>query len=162
MTPRLYPVFIALFAITFSCNTTQDIPSDLSTLKLELQMDKNPCFGTCPYYTLKIYQGGIASFEGKRDVDKLGWHVKRLSQKEYDGVKRAFGSSNFFELENDYPSDLVDLPKTAISWYKDGNSKTVTGDDTSRPSIVLGLDKILTQIAESDGWKPKDAQPSGD
>lgn len=159
MVLRLPLGFAAFLAFFFSCNTTQEIPSDLSTLKKEISMDKNPCFGTCPYYTLTIYENGIASFDGKKDVDKLGLHVKKLTAKEYEGVHRAFESSNFFELKDNYPSDLADLPKTVITYQKDGKSKSVTGD-IARPSIVLGLDKILTQIAESDGWTLK-TTPSG-
>ena len=124
-------------------------------------MEKNPCFGTCPFYTLTIYENGIASFEGKKDVEKMGLHTKILSPKEYEGVQRAFDASNFFELKDNYPSGLSDLPKTAITYHKDGKSKTVTGD-IERPAIVLGLDKILTQIAESDGWALKENSQSND
>jgi len=147
-------ILIALFAFSFSCKTTQDIPDDPGTLNIEIQMDKNPCFGSCPYYTLTIYEGGVVSFEGKRDVEKLGLYTKKLSNKEYKGIKHAFEGSNFFELNDNYPSDLPDLPKTAISYHKNGKSKTVTGD-IARPQIVLSLDSLLSQVAESDGWTMK-------
>ena len=162
MTFRFSMILVAALAFSFSCNTTQDIPSDLSTLKKEIEMDKNPCFGTCPHYTLTIYEGGIASFEGKKDVEKLGLYTKRLKPKEYKGVQNAFESSNFFELDDNYPSGLSDLPKTSISYHKNDQSKTVTGDETSRPSIVMGLDNLLTQIAESDGWQLKQASQGND
>ncbi len=155
-------ILVILFAFSYSCNTTQEIPADLSTLKKEITMDKHPCFGTCPHYTLTIYENGIASFEGKRDVEKLGLHVKILTKKEYEGVHRAFKASDFFALNDDYPSDLPDLPRTAITYLKEGNSKTVTGDETSLPAIVLSLDKILTQIAESDGWTMKATPQNND
>ncbi len=146
---------IAVVIFFLACNTTQDIP-DLSQLKKEIEMDKNPCFGTCPHYSLTIYENGYASFEGKRDVKKMGLHTKKLTTKEYEGIHRAFKASNFFELQDNYPSDLPDAPKTVITYHKNGASKTVTGDFT-RPQIVLSLDKILSQIAESDSWTPKAA-----
>ena len=158
---RLPLVFSILLFISFSCKTPREIPADLSTLTKEIIMEKNPCFGTCPYYTLTIYENGIASFEGKRDVEKLGMHTKILSSKEYEGVQRAFKASNFFELDDDYPSGLSDLPKTVITYHKEGKSKTVTGD-IERPDIVLGLDKILSQIAESGGWTLKATSSGND
>jgi len=158
---RMSLFLVSLFTITFSCNTTQEIPADLGTLNKEIEMDKSPCFGTCLHYTLTIYEKGIASFEGKRDVDKLGLHTKKLTSKEYEGVKHAFEASNFFELEDNYPSDLPDAPKTVITYHKNGKSKTVTGDFT-RPQIILSLDKILTQIAESEGWTLKEAPQGND
>ena len=160
MKSPLPQILAAIFLFSLACNTTQEIP-DLSQLKKEIQMDKNPCFGTCPHYTLIIYENGIASFEGKKDVDKLGLHTKKLSSKVYEGILRAFDNSNFFELEDNYPSDLPDAPKTAITYHKNGNSKTVTGDFT-RPQIVLSLDKMLSQIAESDGWTLKEAPQNQD
>jgi hypothetical protein len=162
MTFRFSIILVAVLFFSFSCNTTQDIPSDLSTLKKEVEMDKNPCFGTCPYYTLTIYEGGIASFEGKKDVEKLGLYTKILKPKEYKGVQNAFESSKFFDLDDNYPSGLADLPKTSISYYKNGDSKTVTSDEISRPSIVMGLDNLLTQIAESGGWQLKQATQGND
>jgi Domain of unknown function (DUF6438) len=159
---RLPQILFTTLILSLSCATTQEIPTDLSSLNKEIQMDKSSCFGTCPYYTLTIYQNGIASFEGKRDVEKLGFHVKKLTPKEYEGVLRAFKASNFFELDDDYPSNVVDLPSTAISYYKNGKSKTVTGNDLSRPTIVMSLDSILKQIAESDGWTMKEALQSDD
>ena len=156
------PQFLIVFLIfSISCKTPQSIP-DLNTLKKEIVMDKNPCFGTCPFYTLTIYEQGYASFEGKKDVNKLGMNTKKLTKKEYDGVMRAFRAANYFELEDDYPSQVSDLPKTAITYNKDGNSKTITGDDLSRPEIVMSLDNILTQIAESEGWTSSQTSNNND
>ena len=162
MLSRLPLPLLILLAFSFSCNTTQEIPADLGTLKKEIEMEKNPCFGTCPIYSLTIYENGIVAYEGKKDVDKLGLHVKRLTKKEYEGMQRAFETSDFFALDDDYPTQIPDLPRTTITYHQDGKSKSVTGDDSSRPAIVLGLDKILTQIAASDGWTLRGAPPSND
>jgi len=148
-------VLITLFVFSYSCSTTQDIPDDLNTLNKKIQMDKNPCFGTCPHYTLTIYGGRFASFEGKRDVEKLGLYTKMLTAKEYKVIQRAFEKSDFFELKDNYPSNLPDLPKTTIRYHKNEKFKTVTGDEISRPKVVLTLDSLLSQIAESDGWTLK-------
>ena len=161
MKPHFFILSLTLLMLSFSCKTTQDI-TDLSQLKKEIEMDKSPCFGTCPHYTLTIYEKGYASFEGKRDVDKMGLHTKKLSSKEYEGIKRAFESSNWFDLQDDYPSSVSDLPKTKITYHDGGESKSVTGDDLSLPSIVKGLDKLLSQIAMSDGWTPKEGSENKD
>ena len=153
--------FLTFILFSYSCKTVEDI-SDLSQLNKEIEMGKSPCFGTCPYYTLTIYEKGIASFEGKKDVDKMGMHTKKLTSKEYEGIKRAFESSNFFELQDEYPSNVSDLPKTTITYHKNGKSKSVKGDDMSRPSIVLGLDNLLSQIAMSDGWTPLNETENND
>ena len=125
-------------------------------------MDKNPCFGTCPYYTIIIYEKGYASFEGKKDVEKMGFHKKKLTKKEYEGIKHAFESNNFFELKDNYPSNVPDLPKTTITYNKGDKSKVVTGDELSLPSIVKALDKLLSQIAMSDGWTPQENSENKD
>lgn len=155
MTLRFPMFFAVLTALTFSCNTSQEI-TDLSQLKKEIEMKKGGCFGTCPVYTLTIYENGIASFEGMRDTEKLGLHTKKLSKKDYKGIKHAFQTSNFFTLDDNYPSNVSDLPKIAISYHQNGQSKTVTGD-LGRPQIVVSLENILTQVAESEGWTLKEA-----
>lgn len=146
-------LLIALAATTFilSCKTTQEVPEDLTTLTEEIKMQKNPCFGKCPVYTLTIHKGGIATFDGRKFVEKYGIYTKVLSKKEYKKIKKAFNAANFWTLDDDYPSNISDLPKTRLSFTKDGKTKTVVGD-IRRPKVVKDLDKMMAEIGNSDGW----------
>ncbi len=149
----LYLSLFFIIAFSFSCKTTK-VPEDLSTLTKEIEMTKNPCFGRCPSYVLTIYKGGIMTYDGKKFVPKYGLYTKVLSKSAYNDLKKAFNAANFWALDDNYPSNIPDLPKTRISHVKDGKTKTVVGD-INRPKVVKDLEKQLETIGESEGWTLK-------
>jgi hypothetical protein len=142
--------YLLLFFTLGACKTTKT-SNDPGALIPEIVMQKNLCFGKCPYYTLTIYEGGLVEFDGKKFVEKFGLYNKKLSKKEYRAVKRAFKNADLWSFENTYPSNLSDLPKTQISFTQNNQTKSIIGD-INRPQIVKGLDQLLVSIANSGGW----------
>ncbi len=138
------------FLILISCKSPKET-DDLSTLSEEIIMKKNPCFGKCPAYILTIYKGGIASFDGKQFVKKYGLFTKKLSKSEYKSIKKAFKKADFWSFDDNYPSNIHDLPKTRLTYIHKDKSKTVTGD-INRPQQVKDLEKTLVDLANSEGW----------
>ena len=125
--------------------------ADLSTLTPEFVLQKNPCYGKCPAYRLTVYKEGVVAFDGKRYVEKYGLYTKRIPYKTHKALRKAFKKAKWMTLEDDYPSNIHDLPKIRITYHKKGQKKTVVGD-INRPEAVLGIQKMLEDIADSDNW----------
>ncbi|MEM1216042.1 MAG: DUF6438 domain-containing protein [Bacteroidota bacterium] len=125
---------------------------DLNKLEPRMKMFKGPCFGSCPVYTLTIYENGIASYEGQRFTDRMGLHTKLLDRTTYQALLKAFDEADMWSFQNAYKAQIPDLATVTITYYKDGESKAVKGKD-GRPAKIVELDKMLTQIAESSGWE---------
>lgn len=144
-------VFVFIL-FTLACSTTKDI-SDLGPDDVLISMEKEACFGTCPAYSFKIYEGGYCSFEGKQNSYKMGTHSLTLSKEKYKEVKKAFETVDFFQYQDFYESNIPDLPTVKISYRKKNQVKSVTGK-RERPDAVHKLQFILEEIAESKtGWK---------
>ncbi|MEO0875077.1 MAG: DUF6438 domain-containing protein, partial [Bacteroidota bacterium] len=98
---------------------------DLDSLEPRIEMFKGPCFGSCPVYKLKIYEGGVAAYEGQRFTNRIGLHTKLLDQNTYRDLINAFEESNFWSYQNIYKAQIPDLPTVTLTYHKDGETKSV-------------------------------------
>lgn len=125
---------------------------DLDELEPRIKMSKGPCFGSCPVYTLTIYEGGVVAYEGQRYTDKVGLYTKLMETNAYRELIKTFEDADMWSFQNAYKAQIPDMATVSITYYKEGESKTVKGKD-GRPAKIEELQKILTQIADSGGWE---------
>lgn len=142
---RLLLSFCAL--AVFACKSNQIAIAD----DFKLKMDKGACFGSCPVYSLEIDHQGNALYDGKRFTEKSGMHKYKLSGDQFKQVTDQLTLMNFFALQDNFKSNVADLPTVTIAHTHKGLTKSISGKDT-RPKRVLELQKILEDIAQSDGW----------
>ena len=115
-------------------------------------LDKKSGRGIVPTYNLKIYDNGKAVFEGIKNTEKLGEYQKQLTEEEMEVLKKAFQEANFFNFEDEYTSMITDLPTTYIMYSEDKRSKRIR-DYHGAPASLKELEKLLENIADSEGWK---------
>ncbi|MCP3933630.1 MAG: hypothetical protein GY705_31570 [Bacteroidetes bacterium] len=143
-----------LLFLAATCNPFQDI-SDYENQTKRIEIKKGPCFGQCPVYNLSIYDNRVAVFTGERFTDKMGVHVKQLTQKDYEKLLSAFNKTNVWQFQDAYKSEVPDFPTVTITFYDKERSKTVIGKE-NRPEAVLELEEMLDEIANSNDWKVTD------
>lgn len=159
MKSHLNPLSLSLVAAFFlfcslsGCVTTRNLSKvDLNKLSRVIEMSKSPCYGRCPVFTLSIYEGGIASFKGDRYTVRTGLWVKQLDKETYEDLLRAFRGANLWQFDNVYRGEYYDAPTVSITYYEEGDVKTILGKD-GRPYQVLQLEAILDDLARSEGWE---------
>ncbi len=135
-----------------SCSTFGDLTKvDLNELTQVVEMSKSPCYGRCPVFRLTIYENGIVSFDGERYTERVGLWVKELEAERYDEILRAFRKANLWRFRNVYRGEYYDAPTVSITYYEEGDVKTIVGKD-GRPYQVLELEAMLDNLARSEGW----------
>ena len=118
---------------------------------LEFSMDKGMCYGSCPEYRLEVYKSRYLIYIGIKNTEKLGVYRKTLSKPEYKEICKAFKKSKFDSFEDNYESQVPDLPSVIITHHK--KRKSVTGK-LERPQMIHNLEELLTKYADSKGnWK---------
>lgn len=140
-------VFALCTLALYSCKSNQLAVAE----DFNLKMDKGACFGSCPVYSLEIDHQGNAIYEGKRFTEKSGLYKYKLAKDQFKQVTDQLTLMNFFALQDNFKSNVADLPTVTIAHKHKGLSKSISGKDT-RPKRVLDLQKILEDIAQSDGW----------
>ena len=142
-------ILILLVGILLTaCATSKVAVSD----DFHVQLDKGACFGSCPVYTLDIDNAGNAVYDGKRFTSRSGIHKYKLSNDQMNEIASMLEKINFFAYQDNFSSDIADLPTVKISHTNRGLSKSISGKD-NRPKPLLELQKLLENIVNDDaGW----------
>jgi hypothetical protein len=88
-------------------------------------MEKTPCYGACPVYTIKIDQRGNGLFEGVENTEPIGLYSFRLSKKQVQKLNESFLKAGFFEMEDSYHEHVTDLPTIYLTYHSDGRTKKI-------------------------------------
>lgn len=129
-------------------------PDDPYKYELEsfIEMKKDPCFGFCPVYSFKVDGKGNAVFNGDRNISKIGNWTRLITPEETNKLFEAFEMENFWTFENEYTSQVTDLPTTWTTLKIGEKSKTIK-DYYGAPEELKALEKMVEEIAETDdGW----------
>jgi len=153
-------ISILFFALTMiACKSKQSMTTtdtDTSTLSPLLELTKTPCFGTCPSFTLKVYQNGLAVLDGKKYVKHIGLSHMMLSEKQLNLLTDRCNKAQLFSLKSDYNERVMDLPTTSLTYHSDGDVKKISGN-MNFPDGFNDVVKTCMKIVEMDGWELKEA-----
>lgn len=155
-------LFVMTIMLAQDCRNSNNSNNDPKEVMPVIKMVKNACFGRCPVYSLTIHNDGNVVYVGNSNTPKMGTFAKQIPTEDMAALLKEFDAINFWEMDEVYPSQMQDLPKTIITLMRKDTSKSVTGDHF-RPQSLMALDKKLVDIADSkEGWtlteKHKDAK----
>jgi hypothetical protein len=82
--------------------------------EIHIRLERTPCEGTCPTYTLDIDGNGQVTYEGIRWVATLGHHTWQVPREDVTDLVHRFLDAHFFEAAPEYREGDA-LPATADS-----------------------------------------------
>lgn len=88
-------------------------------------MERTPCFGKCPSFTLSIDAGGRASWRGRGNVERMGNWTAQVPATAMDALLTMANAHVFFGFNDSYDGQVTDLPSTIIRVNADGRDKRV-------------------------------------
>ncbi len=158
MSARIF--FLCLFLGSLSsCLPTSSTNVKLENRQKKLVMETGPCFGSCPVYTLTVYDKDLLTYEGKKYTDRMGLYSRFLSKGEKERLQAMMKEVNLWKYQDIYRSQIPDLATVTLTQYEaDGRKKSVRGKD-GRPDEVVQLEELMREIAESGEWKKRKDQP---
>jgi hypothetical protein len=128
-----------------------------------VQMTRTMCFGSCPAYTLTIYDDGRLHYEGQAYVITMGGRDGKLTDAELANVRGAFDRTNFFsqhDTSEEDPGAATDAPRTNI-YFNDGtrskylrtywgspHASVVVADIAKRIDEIVGIEQYIGTEAE--------------
>ncbi|MEZ4932349.1 MAG: DUF6438 domain-containing protein [Saprospiraceae bacterium] len=140
-----YSLF-ALVLLVASCEPPDPYLYD-ATATIELK--KDPCFGFCPVYSIKIDGKGNATYDGQKNVEKVGTWYQTLSPEETNDLFDAFENADFWQFENEYTAQVTDLPTTWVTFILDEKNKTIK-DYYGAPEGLKKLESMVEAIVENE------------
>jgi len=149
-------LLLLLFSILSACKpTTPDpIPSDLL-----IALDRGPCFGTCPVYSLTVSADGTVLFDGMQFVEAQGERTASIPRGQLQELVDAILAADFFALQDSYVVSATDLPSITTTVTLQGRTKSIfhygvgcgTDLDTAPPPLCE-IEALLERIPVSNGW----------
>lgn len=149
--------FVTLAACSVSPSADAGIPAYPDLL---ISLERGPCFGTCPIYTLTIHADGTVDYQGTGFVKVEGNRSIKISSEQIQELVTAIDNANFFSLKDQYMAPATDLPSITLSITLDGHSKSIwhygmldcSGELDDAPRELCELEDKIGEVVNSDQW----------
>lgn len=140
-----------------ACKIKQKANNQTYNNQIVFTLKKTACYGQCPVFTLNIYTDGTVKFEGKMFTEKIGLYKNHISKEEINKLINKFINDGFFDLEDEYTSEMTDLPTTYISFNHNGKTKTIK-DYYGSPEKLKILENTINSYRKLENWTKIDIE----
>ena len=148
MKAALIFLITALLSALISCKPQEKKTSSAVAVEdttVFLKMQRTPCYGKCPNYTVEISNNGKVNYFGKMFVDFEGQHYGNISITDVELIKTKIKEVNFFELKDKYDSPATDVPSTIFEATINNQFKKITNRHNGPPELK-DLEKLIEEI----------------
>ena len=124
-------------------------------------LERTPCFGTCPVYTVTISRDGAVRFDGRHHVAHAGQATATIPAARVDSLLAELEAAGYLDFADDYVMDspacgmyATDSPTVITSVTRDGVTKTVRHDRgcSAAPPELSRLEQRIDEVAETGRW----------
>lgn len=124
-------------------------------VKLMAKINRTPCFGKCPVFTIELFDNGIVKYNGIAFVDKKGIFTAKVTPEFIAKIQSKALSIKYLSLENKYPIApvvIADLPTTTTFIRIGEEGKQIT-DNFDAPRDLIDFENWLEHQFEKLDWQ---------
>jgi len=139
-----------------------DVSTPASQMGVVITLERTACYGTCPIYTLKIFEDGKVVYNGQDFVSVKGEQSSSITADQLKELVVDFQNADYFNLPDKYTAPVMDMPTTITSFSLDGKTKTVSnyggclsGSPEKAPQALCDLEKKIDALTNSAQWTGK-------
>lgn len=100
----------------------------------EITLDRQGCLGSCPIYKVTLRNDNIFTYIGKKNVTHIGESAGWIY---FDRIAKWIETQGFFNMKDKYAEEVSDAEVVVTTAVRDGQRKTVTTHDSSKPPVEL-------------------------
>jgi len=90
------------------------------------RLQRTPCFGRCPIYTLTVYEDGTVIYYAEKFVEKEGKFQAKVGEEKIRKLIKKAETIGYFEMKAKYDSDgVTDVPSTITTLRRDDELKQI-------------------------------------
>ncbi len=104
---------------------------------LLFKLERTPCFGRCPTFSISVFTGGYVEYQGDRNVEKIGFYKSKMSAKEIEKLQLMVNELDIYKLKDIYDANMTDIPSTIITYQYQDNAKVVVDRANSPEKLRL-------------------------
>ena len=160
--------FVPLACALLACAPRQPAPaaspaSDAATTPetSAVTLERTPCFGSCPVYTVSIARSGTVRFTGRHHTAQTGEATAEIPPARVDSLIAELERAGYFEMADAYVMDspacgmyATDSPTVITSATLRGKTKTIRHDRGcfAAPPALSRLEQRIDEVAGSRRW----------
>ena len=126
-----------------------------------ITLERTPCFGGCPVYTISVSPSGLVTYEGRAHVRQLGTATAQIPKQRVDALLVELERAGYFGFANRYALSepacgryVTDLPGAISSATLGGRTKRIEHDHGcgSAPEALAVLEQRIDEVLGADRW----------
>lgn len=126
-----------------------------------ISLERTPCFGGCPVYTISVSPSGQVTFEGKAHVRQLGTASGQIPRQQVDSLLVEMERAGYFGFASRYAVSeascgryVTDLPSAISAATLRGRTKRIEHDHGcgGAPGALAVLEKRIDEVLGSEQW----------
>lgn len=159
---------LASISVAAACSPAQNgtvdgshPPSAVVDADSYIEMQRLPCFGTCPVYSVRIVADGTVTFDGERFVEATGVSTATIEPAAAAHLMHELVAGGFNELPARYTHDAkdcgsyhTDAPRVILTLRMSGREKTVEHDYgcSDAPESLRRMQTLVDSVAGVARW----------
>lgn len=120
-----------------------------------ITLERTACFGSCPIYTISIFENGDVIYNGEKFVDVTGEQKSQIDPATVALMVKAFEDAGYFDWKEAYDTMTVtDLPSAITSVTRNGETHKIVryAGDNSAPLALPFLEQWIDMMTNSQLW----------
>ena len=118
-------------------------------------IDHDPCFGTCPAFSVTVYGDGRVTYEGRGYIDVIGDFHYAVPPAEVAALVGRLKARRLWSMKERYAVDVQDLNATVMTLAIEGRRKTIVdygGAGAGMPQGVSESEADIDAVARDGDW----------
>jgi hypothetical protein len=133
----------------------------LADSSVRITLERGPCFGTCPVYSVTLDGSGAVLFEGRRFVADTGISTGRVPPARIDSLVAELTAGGYFDFADRYRAGepgceryATDLPSVNTEVHVGSRSKRIEHDHgcMEAPQALTTLEGRIDSVAGVARW----------
>lgn len=115
-------------------------------------IERSPCFGQCPVYTMEIYNNGLVKYKGKNFVKRTGEYVMEIDYSQMLAFVNKAEAIEYMKMDDSYDNPSVtDVSSTSTSIVINKTRKKVYRR-FGFPKEIVEFEQLFDNLLDSDKW----------
>ncbi len=121
-----------------------------------ITLERTPCFGSCPVYSVTLYRSGKAEFHAVKNLPKIGDFSGRIDVTDFGRLCYFIQRTHFSEFKENYRANWTDDTTCIVTARTPDNKiKKVSDYGTVGPIQLWAIQQLIDGFRERIEWTPK-------
>jgi hypothetical protein len=118
----------------------------------EVGLERSPCYGTCPVYTVVIKSDGTFRYKGEKHVSRLGNHTGKVSTYGFNQLAQFIKDSGYTDLQDSYSRPVTDHATVHSTVVISGKRKVISNYANAGPTKLWAVEQLIDKLLLEATW----------